>query len=331
MRLRIKAPSPAQVRYDPYRMGVNQSTLTAWLTCREKARLRLYEGIEKAQKAKPLIQGDIGHKLLAQCYRENPKDVASCLSEMIGQAEDNVLKTGSTTMQEEIETLQMMEALLPVYFEQYKLDMCMHWRYVEHSLVIPACKLGVSIPYICQIDGGFIAPDKPDRLLILETKFKANWTQGYIDSLGLGLQTVSYIAAAHASLPEKPSQMVYNLIRKPQLRIKKGETRKQFVTRVQDDIQTRRDFYFQRYKVSLSPSDISKATQRLRALISEFEAWHRKCTLFPGEQDLCLNGEACSGKYGPCPYLERCTSGTSVGYSRVLHPLNSAYADQPLQ
>jgi len=100
-----------------------------------------------------------------------------------------------------------------------------------------------------------------------------------------------------------PSGVLYNVIRRPGLRLGKTETMPQFGKRIEKDILKRTDFYFFRFEVATDKSDIAKWSIEFEDMVTDFlDWWEGKCGHYK-------NTGSCVTKYGRCQFLGACAEG----------------------
>lgn len=316
-RKEVAAAKPREP-YDPRKHGISQTNLATWLECREKARLRYVEGLTPEFTKTAFMQGNHYHDLLEVSYKRmrdgsQLKPVLAGVKLSLGEKEKALTKLGAQTrLDEQMQTLDFASVLIPAYFEHWKVDFSRKWTHVEEKFSIPIYlgnETGVTINFQGKYDQGFM---KPNAFWLMETKFKSKWNDTISDFLQLDLQTCSYAAAAKAQgLPLKGC--VYNIIRKPQLKRKQTESRKEFLDRVKSDIADRPKFYFERHAIEFGKAELEAGMRRLTALITSYYEWWKG----PHKgMDLLFNSGACENKYGSCEYLPLCARGDRASFKK---------------
>lgn len=137
-------------------------------------------------------------------------------------------------------------------------------------------------------DGVFLHPTD-NTVWLLENKTKGNIDEeGLQATLHKDAQTMLYSytisQATFASKDKKgktiafdkvcPSGVIYNVIRRPGLRPKKGESLPQYVQRIHDDIKERPRHYFMRWKVDLTEADLKFWVERtLNPVLERIVTW----------------------------------------------------------
>lgn len=104
-----------------------------------------------------------------------------------------------------------------------------------------------------------------------------------------------------------PSECIYCVIRKPQIRVKQNESLDQFLRRLSDDLYARPDFYFIREDVKLSPKSVQSVINDIEwaafDLNSKYDYLSTEQILNP--ESWPRNDRACF-VYGTCPYFILC-------------------------
>ena len=142
---------------------------------------------------------------------------------------------------------------------------------------------------------------------IVEYKTASKIDKGYFDRLYVDSQITFYMMAAKR-MGYNPVGVIYRVIRKPQIQIRKGETVEAYIERMVQDYLARPSFYFFQTKLYRSQSDIGKF---------EVDVWHetRQANSNAAAGHFYRHSHACSN-YGTCPYLPLCTGegGAEIMY-----------------
>jgi len=109
-----------------------------------------------------------------------------------------------------------------------------------------------------------------------------------------------YLTATRKLSGQDPGGVVYNLIRRPQLRQKQGESLRDFAKRISNDINKRPDFYFVRVELAVNSDDLASFHKQLEQMVGDFlDWWH-------GRQGHYKESPHCVTRYGNCPMLPIC-------------------------
>ncbi|TXH19722.1 MAG: hypothetical protein E6R03_00135 [Hyphomicrobiaceae bacterium] len=324
------APSTeAPLFYDIERDGITFSLLSTFLDCREKARLHL-AGWAKIGGSVPMLFGNVVHGALEHAYRawrDGEFDGAPPRAWVHAQLNDieRTYRAEHTRISSEEEkdlqlTLALAAEIVPRYFSYWhKNDTALNWTETEQEFKIP---VRVELPP--KTDGGRWHTETVDTFLrgkidgvfmekgvfgVFETKTKGRVNPGtLLNILGHNLQVGIYLWAVKQLWKKTPRTVLYNLVRRPQLRQKQSEALVEFAKRVGDDIDERPDFYFMRIRMSVSDVDLGRFDNDRIDLLRDFVLWWR------GQTGHYKNSGHCENKYGDCPFLQMCGGGGAELY-----------------
>lgn len=307
--------------YNYERDGITQGLLIKFMSCRQEAKLFLQGWSPKSNKIPPaLMYGTLTHGVLENVYddirtkkRKQPpssKDIA-----LYVRSQSTLYKKENPNMSNEGRSLLeyssvVAESTLPSYFRRWwKQDSTkIVWKKMEHEFKIPyKTKDGRKTYLRGKIDGVFTNP----RLRGFETKTASMINEGNLmDTLNFEFQNNMYLWALVRLFKVYPSGILYNMIRKTCLKLKKGENLIDFGTRLKKDAEKRPDFYFFRYEIGVSTSEIKAFEIELEGIVVDFMDW---CE---GKRPTYKNTSQCVRKYGACQMLQICSSGNYAGYEK---------------
>lgn len=305
--------------YDPLKHGVSQTALSIWQTCVEKARLRYWDGITPEKPKTAFFEGSVYAKLMEHIYGKikdgsvtDPTGAFTAVRAEIERIEKEAISQGKLVQLDLLqETLDIASVLLPAYFIRYDKDFDLEWVYVEGEFSFP---VEIDPKTIVQVkgkyDGGF---NSKKGFWVFESKFYSRWNENIADYLPLDLQTCTYTGAAYYA-KHKLLGCRYNIVRKPGLRRKQNEGRKDFINRIREDITERPKFYFERHDVEFSKAECEANIRRLTHLVRNFVSWWKTDH---SSRDLGFNSGACENKYGTCEYLPICSSNDHSKFVRL--------------
>lgn len=258
--------------YDLFTHGVTQSLLNAFLTCPMKTHWKFTEGLRPTPSGEigALQFGDFFHQGLDAIYNsiedlDQPKNVDRFIDiavDTIHRQEKEKL-FGTVTRPSMFEDLEVcvgqVRATLHCYFTHNRQDLA-HFDWVDLEKVFEASYTlqdGRVIPLRGKYDGVF--RDSKGKLWLFETKTKSDINDSSIvDMLNYNLQVMMYLYTMRTVYGEEPAGVVYNLIRRPQLRQKKTETLPEFIERIEDDVNMDPGKYFARYTSTVLPDDLNE-------------------------------------------------------------------------
>lgn len=300
-----------KVFYLPERDGISQTLLGKWLACRQLARYDLQGWTSKFTPAS-MIQGTIGHAILQHIYEAHRTKAMGAVpsKEQFKKTINGVEKIWlaenprpSRQMLQDLEfALLFAEILLPIYFDYWKEDFKkLAWEKLEGEFKIPfQLKDGRKTFIRGKMDGVF----KRNGLWLFESKFKSRIEEeDIIEVLAIDLQVMLYLWALGKGYALTPSGVLYNVVRRPGLKLGKAETLPQLGKRLEKDILKRTDFYFYRFEVATDKDDIAKWTLEFEQMVKDFmDWWENKVGHYKNTPNSCIT------KYGRCQFLSACVN-----------------------
>tara|TARA_Y100000361_G_scaffold35863_1_gene30293 strand:+ start:1796 stop:2755 length:960 start_codon:yes stop_codon:yes gene_type:complete len=303
--------------------GITYSFLDEWLLDREQARLSYVEGWASKGFSVALTFGIAFHDCLEWIAQgRSPKTIRWKILNPYFE------KRSQSLEKEDRETLAKTLSLVEVAFKEYAkywegYDQSFSYLFHEKSFQVDHwTDAGFAIPLRGRWDAAYF--DKDNRLWLMENK-----TKGQIDeeaimtALPQDLQTMLYVHALQQHTGREVAGVLYNVIRRPLLRQKKNESVDEFTWRVQDDILTRPDYYFMRWKVELLQEDIVNWVDRtLNPILNQVGLWWDSIKDDPfdpwGSPQHFQNPSALFTKYGKSRYFNLLTRGSTEGlYKRT--------------
>lgn len=301
-----------KIFYDPERDGVSQTLLGRFLTCRQLARYDLQGWTPKGVPLS-MINGTVGHAVLQHTYEAQRKKLMGAvptkqeLTKIINIVEKLWLAENPRPTKFMLQDLEFAllnaQVLMPIYFEYWKEDFKkLAWEKLEGEFKIPyQTKDGYKTFIRGKMDGVF----KRNGLWLFESKFKSRIEdEDIVDTLSIDLQVMLYLWALGKGYKLTPSGVLYNVVRRPGLKIGKSETMVKYGQRIEADILKRKEFYFYRFEVSTDRDDIAKWSLEFEQLLTDFIKWWR------GEVGHYKNTGSCITKYGRCWGLTPCVENS---------------------
>jgi hypothetical protein len=307
-------PNP-EAFWDMLRDGVTQGFFEN-MVCPERVRLKYREGWTQTRFKGAMKFGDVIHNALDVAYttyRDTRNPTLAVVSTQGTLDADEFItrqalkeEGGLSQVEEELEEIYGTAAiLLHHYWKAWEGDFngSMQWETLEQTFSVPyeftSEKYGrVVIPIRGKIDATYRV--KNGRLWVLDHKSKSQINEGSIsDRLPYDLQTMLYAWAVWKLTGEKPAGVLYNVMRRPQLRRKQSENLSQFLERVNGDVEKRREFYFVRFEAPIMPKGLEAFEKELDSLVRLAHAWYRGAFHY-------RFSPACDTKYGACEFLPVC-------------------------
>ena len=305
--------------------GITYSFLDEWLMDREQARLSYVEGWSSKGLSVPLDFGLSFHDCLewvakGRSYKTAYRRVLNPYYER---------KAPKIEYHERGKLLQIIDMADVVFKEYWKywqnFDKDFRYLFQEESFNVPhRTKNGHEVPLRGRWDAVYQSSD--NGIWLMENK-----TKSVIDELGLlaalpfDLQSMLYVHALQTHLKKPVAGILYNVIRRPQLRQKKTENHEEFIQRVQDDVVKRPEHYFMRWKVDLTQDDIDKwVTRSLDPILDQVYLWWQSIKenpFEPWESSLhYANPTALFTRYGRSRYFDMITRGSTDGLYQRTNP-----------
>jgi hypothetical protein len=327
---------PRQGVWDLHRDGITQGLLANFSQCPEKARLAYLECISGPRTGGALAFGSIVHEAL-DLYYSMWQEVASGsalgdpdigwsdMEQILHSLEEKdraklkAMPSPNPNAQQEMEeNYGMAHALLKPYLERWEQDMySIQWVALEEQFRVPYSpreRLGIDIPDIPmrgKRDGVYLSGGK---YWLFETKTKARIEEeGIVDTLSYNLQVMFYLNAMRHDYGKYPGGVLYNLMRRPQLRRTQKESLKDFVERYKEDVLKRPDHYFIRYHAIISRKEQEAWLQELDSMMWRLIMWYYGAFHHKEEN-------ACMGRKGTCEYIPICSGrGAPLSYGKREH------------
>lgn len=298
-----------QANRKPYdmSMGVTQSMIMQFTRCRVASRLSL-DGWGSAAPKRATQFGSLFHALLENWYagsieqRTLADEPLKVFQEVAKKWEVSAAKAGDDVRCVQAD-LAVAKVLFPAYVSRYaKEDGKKKWVEVEQVFSEPwEYDDGLVIPLRGKVDGAFEAKD--GSLWALETKTAAQISDETLSlALAFDFQCLFYLFTLGQKLERKFSGVLYNIIRTPSIGKNEDRSSEEFVTKLSDDLESRKDFYFVRYELAFPKGVRERFFADLEHKMDEFRMW------MEGKLPTYRNENTCRGKWN-CEYLPVCAAG----------------------
>jgi len=319
---------------------VTQSFLGTLLTCPERARLAYPEGYSQRGSTQALEFGTLVHKVLDATYthcmqrakqegdeallgfwdHELPIWLEELFAELEALDRHRINEEGDATALAGLEMdYGLAEVLLPPYFRRWAAEFDGYeWLSLEETFDVPYNAAGeLNLPHLNPPADTFRVRGKFDgvlrirgKLWLFETKTKGQVDEGgIVDVMAHELQVMLYLWAIKQVYGETPAGVVYNIIRRPQLRMGAKETLHGFLERVKEDIEARPDFYFLRFNCEIDAFE-------QEAFMPSFHSIMRMAVMWQEGQYNYKNSHACNLPGRKCKFLPVCSRGDYIGLKR---------------
>jgi len=307
--------------------GVSSSLLSLFLQCREQARLELVEGWRSRSEPFYFAYGKCGHWILeqARCCIKPPDE--HWLNAMLKRFDKlwlrDVGKATSSQREQQERVYAFAQAQMPVYFKRWagdwpkkqyprptKTPKPVLWVGTEQKFKIPyRFSDGTETVVFGTRDGVF--EDAKKRLWLQDSKFRSMIDDDVItETLPFDLQQMLYLWAAQQE-GTKLCGTVLDVVRRPGIRDRKGESLKSLSERIAVDVSDpkRWDHYFTRYGMDVTQNEIREwGEKQLAPLMEDVRRW------WDGTGPHYLNPNALVSKYGRCAMYAIIVRGNTVGH-----------------
>lgn len=250
------------------------------MACREQFALGYVDGYASKGLSVPLEFGSVIHFALEKIGTASPEKVIRDVTSSYFKSRKDTLNPTDTNSLELL--LANAEAIFPLYVDYWAdYDSKLTWIEREKVFKVPHTFLDTNgnakeVVLTGMRDGGYRNP--LGKLALFETKTKSSIDDIAIqDGLRADLQTCLYLLSLQKEMREEPEEILYNIIRRPQLRQKKDEHVEAYKERVIEDIKARPEWYFRRFEVTVVPGDLENFVQTtldpvLRQLLQWWES-----------------------------------------------------------
>ena len=286
--------------YDYRRDGISQSILAGFLKCRRYADLHLKGYESKRQDSFALAFGTFAHEVLDRLYSRGKLPKPRIVKLYVNRVR-NKLKINNPEM------VGTLKVLLPEYFKHWSKDFDKR-KWVELEGEFANDFLGVKKLLRGKRDAVFTINKK---LWLLERKTKSRVEEGQITAtLNIDLQVLFYLYNLGLETKKTPQGVIYDVIRRPGLRKRVGESPNAFFKRIRADIRKRPDWYFKRFECPISQDELQTFYVELKYLIKEFMAWQ------DGKRKTYKNPTSCINVYGMCKFIPICSNGDFSSFQK---------------
>lgn len=264
--------------WDLYRDGLTYTLLSKFFVCPERFRLATVEGWGDNGLHAALEFGNAFHACM-----EHPDEIPEKVTQDYQRSRFARQSIHGEQIKEFELLMAMVEGVVHGYRKYWEKDnSAMNWAmregqfdykyrlpittlYPSHPENSPPSTVYQHIRLRGKIDGVYRDLNDGNRLWIFETKTKSDIDQeGIHRTLRQDLQTMLYANAVEAMLGEPVAGVLYNVIRRPAIRPRKGsgknpiqESLRDFSTRCHEDVLSRPDFYFHRWTVQFEEGDVA--------------------------------------------------------------------------
>jgi len=308
-------------------MGLHMSVSSVqdWLTCK---RLYYYKRIKKYDRnvynlafiVGRVVQEGLGALLAKSVDPKTKKPNAMEVMMGVYKREKNeaVRQFGLTI--DQIATLNMQEiitkGMLLAYQKKYS-KMIADMKHLGNE-VEGALDLGNDVTFVIKMDNIVRVRSKK---ILHELKTTKEITPDYVKRIQTDLQIATYYHFHNIIWPEEPiEEVMYDVVRKPSIRLKKSESRQQFLERLEKWYQKPEDmsvFHIERFKKPGIDED---------SIINTIVKVSEEMLRSKEKEDYYQDFDKCHSYYGDvCPYYTLCHDGGETKENLVLYQIRKSY------
>jgi len=251
--------------WTPLEHGVTQSILQKLDTCVDRSHKKLVLGMKEIDRKEAMEFGSIFHKLSEKGADRKLSETK--LKEYIRKYVQKYFPSEPSVLLARICLVTYLEyrkweatrpshryiATEPVFEEPFTLPPISFNPCPEISIRVPANTI---IKLRGRIDGVI---EMPDGMWIEEHKTKSRVDLSFLqDTIHCNIQVMMYAVCAELKYGRPCKGVIYNIIRKPQLRQRVKETDNAFLNRIQEDIRSQPEHYFTRLKVAFDKGVVDR-------------------------------------------------------------------------
>jgi hypothetical protein len=159
---------------------------------------------------------------------------------------------------------------------------------------------------------------KTGKVIIVEHKTASRIGDSYLERLPNDTQVRGYIFGAKEGLGLKPTEVLYDVIRKCQLRRKSDEPQDDFNDRIALDYASRPEFYFFRESLKFANDTIDRFAGDMAKTFDEYQFIINNHDPLDPESWVCSD-HICTEYFKTCPYLPLCISGLDKGNGKLFN------------
>ena len=280
--------------------GITQSLISNFMSCRVKGMLSLNRW-SNGSKNKTVNFGSLVHHILENVYGVKKIPDMPAIEKMIDAFETKVKPE-----QKEHDNA-LASAIIEGYLEYYK-DELKTLKFVRTEGEIDVIVDGVRRRG--KIDAECI--DKLKRNWLMETKTKGQIQEdSMMKIMAFDFQNLFYLTNYEYQTGKKVRGTYYNVIRKPQHKIKAGESLREFKDRLLEIIRKDPGHFYKRYEIVYTNMDKEKHINNCKGKLDDIKSW------INDPDKIYRNEFSCKQGNFECEYLDACSTGNMGGYTRT--------------
>lgn len=290
----------------PKRMLWTSSSVKTFRSCPRKFFWKYLARLEPRRKSGSLIIGTAVHEALAEWYANPTKPMNVLCKNAVDKAWEEASVHHDFYSPDDWSKLQsdlsILRGLLLGYAGFYEEDRS-NWT-IRRDLIEVEFRVDMGdFDYGGKCD--LLAKNRQKkRSILVEHKTARKIDSNYVGRLPLDTQIRGYIFGAQYGFEFTPRYVLYDVVRKAQLRKKKDESDYAFAKRVSEDYVNRPDFYFYRDEIKINQEDIDAFELEIRQVHSQYMAIVNGPIDPTDPRAWGPNDQACNEYFTTCPFLE---------------------------
>lgn len=299
-------------------LHISVTSLEDFMTCRRLYYWKRIKKYDRAQFSVPFLVGRVVHQGMNYLFEKKPD--ALDLTKKFFKQEKKVVQNTFTLTEKQAHTLNEQEfvtiGMLAAYKRKYG-AMLKDAKLIA-SEVEGALQFGDNVTFVIKMDNLLRIRQKK---VLHELKTSKYITPEYVKMIQTARQTAVYYHAYNMIFEESPiDEIMYDVIRKPSIKQKKGESYPAFQQRLiewydrPDDMAC---FHVERFKQPLITQD---------AIFNTIQKVSEEMLRSKDKEDYYECHTSCASYYGDvCPYYELCHEGGETKENMVLYQIRKPY------
>jgi len=278
---------------------MSHSKKSTWKTCRRKFWLQYGQGLSKREQPTYFVFGRIFHEEIERFYLKGRKCKESLLVKRVTKRIERELKSGEGLTPAYVDALWKMHATLCGMIRGYART----YKKKDRVYTVDATEWTFNVPventlwsYTGIVD---LKATKKKKKYLWDHKTTSQMDSKSVLKMSIDKQLMGYAYAEKITTGKAPDYVMYNIIKKPGIRLKKDESDDQFLARVEDEYLSDPNKYFHREVIKVSNDKIKEFEEDFRQVTADIEDTIKNGRWYQDESR-CL-------EYGGCPFLELCT------------------------
>lgn len=350
----IHATSPYSFREVKYLHGeefikfISNSPIWVWTSsalrlfrrCKRKFYWKYILRLTPRTTPAALQVGTLFHESIAKWYAGWPmKRIAK---ELIDPSIDRITEEEDLYGAEEFDKLEqsmrILKGMLTGYTTHYASDL-KRWKIDSRLVEVPFAVHfpGLNFIYKGKVDG-IVKTISTGKHSVIEHKTARTIDEGYIGRLPVDTQVRSYILGATEGVnlvaKSPPNEVIYDVVKKTQIRKKAGESWNEFDERVKDTYLNDPSQMFYRESLKFSPTDIEIFKQELFSTHEDLMKILNSRDPYPGDPRAWgINDGECHSFFKPCTFISACTNCLNADNALAFRQRDTMHAelDEPTE